>query len=192
MPLGDSTRSGVSRWPRISVWNTCWLPWGTDGPCVEVGSGDSGLWVTFIPYCFHVFCIWLKKCNKGWDSQSHGGSKCSGPFGFPYSLGAWCHEHLSKSQPQLFHYTWKPCSQSDAFKCKNLLLCSDSVNVNFCENAYKLWEQGPKCIYNDVMLWSCSRRKGTPASSLSISVKVQLVECLHTAYWSKKEEREER
>lgn len=150
--------SCVSGWPRSSALDTLWLPWAASGLCVELGWGDADLWFTLIPYHFHVFCIWLKKCNQGWDFHGLREAGAQVLLGF-HTLRLPDAVSISQNpSPRLFHHTWKPRSQFDAFKCKKLLLCSDGVNVNSCENVYQLCEPGPRCVCGDVM-WSCCRRK---------------------------------
>lgn len=59
---------------------------------------------SLLPYCFHVFCIWLKKCNKGWDFQSLWEASAQVLLGF-HTL--WVPDTVSTFQnpsPQLFLY----------------------------------------------------------------------------------------
>lgn len=157
---GERTRCvAMSCWPRTGVQDAFWLRWAVDGPRVERGRGDADLWVVLIPFCFHVFCIWLKKCNKGRDFQSLREASAQALVGFH---AIWVPDALSTFQnpsPQFFHYTWKPCSQFSAFTCKNLLLCCAGMNVNSWENVYELCGRGHNRTYSEVMSWSCSRRK---------------------------------
>lgn len=180
---------GVSCWPGTSVQDAFWFWWAVDGPHVELGRGDADLWVVLIPFCFHMFCIWLKKCNEGWDFPRLREASAQALVGFH---AIWVPDALSTFQnpsPQFFHYTWKPCSQFSAFKCKNLLLCA-GMNVNSWENVYELCERGQQLYLQWGHVVVVLQEKRTSASSLSnILVKVNLVECLHTAYWKKKKKR---
>lgn len=86
-------------WKHACVWLQCYSPGVSCCPgsvcrkpdgfgrlCVEFGATLTP-WAVLVPFCFRVFCIWLKKCNKGWDFSKPQGSKCSDPFGLPREFG---------------------------------------------------------------------------------------------------------
>lgn len=82
---------------------------GVTLPCVSL------LW----PPCFHVFCVWLKQCNEGWDFWSRGEASAQVLLGFPYALST-----FQNPSPQLFHYTWKLFSLtlSNVKSCYSVLM----------------------------------------------------------------------
>lgn len=60
------------------------------GPALTLaGVTLPSLCVTPVPPCFHVFCVWLKQCNKGWDFPSCGEASAQVLLGFPNTLGSW-------------------------------------------------------------------------------------------------------